>query len=393
LTSFVKYVIIFKGDKNMIVLTVQQENAIKEVKKMLSQKKPLITIAGFAGTGKTTLVQYLIESLGYTLDDVAFACFTGKASLVLQQKGIPATTLHSLLYISFMNKEGEFVHIKKKELDYPFKLIIIDEISMVSNDILMVARSHKIPIIALGDVGQLPPIGETNGLLNHPDIVLTEILRQEADNPIIQLSMDIRTGKKLSLTKNENVMIIDRSDLVEGMFLWADQILCGYNNTRNEINSIIRKILGYQNSIPEKGEKIICTKNYWNTLSQKLNLPLVNGTIGFIEKIHNSTNKNQTIDFKPDYVDDLFDKLTVNTALYKQETPKEEWVYRAGRRMPITKDMKIFDWAYAITTHRFQGSQANNILLFEEKLNAETHKQWLYTAVTRSAQKIIIVRS
>lgn len=376
----------------MIVLTQQQEWTIKEVKKLLIQKKPIITIAGFAGTGKTTLVQYLIESLGYTLDDVAFACFTGKASLVLQQKGIPATTLHSLLYISFMNKGGDFVHVKKKELDYPYKLIVIDEISMVSNDILTVARSHKIPIIALGDIGQLPPIGETNGLLDHPDIVLTEILRQEVDNPIIQLSMDIRAGKLLSLTKNENIMIIDRSDLVAGMFTWADQILCGYNNTRNEINATIRKILGYENPIPEVGEKIICTKNYWNTLSHDQNLPLVNGTIGFIDKIYFSTNKEQIIDFKPDYIDDLFKKITVDTALYQNQKPKEQWIYKAGRRIPILKDVKFFDWAYAITTHRFQGSQADKILVFEEILNLDTHKQWLYTAVTRSAQKIIIVR-
>ena len=377
----------------MITLTSQQELAINEVKKLLNNRQSIITIAGYAGTGKTTLVQYIIEALNYRIDDVAFACFTGKASLVLQQKGIPATTLHSLLFNSYMGRDGNFIHSKKSELDYPYKLIVIDEISMVSNDILQAAKSFNIPIIALGDIGQLPPIGEDNGLLRSPDITLTEILRQEAENPIIQLSMDIRQGKPLQKVKNDNIMIIDKSDLVEGMFTWADQVLCGYNTTRADINSKMRQMLGYQDSIPELGEKIICTRNYWDSLSEKFDSPLVNGTIGFVDQIHYATDKDQIIDFKPDYIDDVFLRLTVETALYRGEKPQEAWITRGGRKRRVAKSSKLFDWAYAITTHRFQGSQANNILVFEEVLNRSTHKQWLYTAITRAAQKVIVVRA
>ena len=87
----------------MITLNDQQELAIKTVRDKIKSGQKIITIAGFAGTGKTTLVNYIIESLGYTIEDVAFAAFTGKASLVLQQKGIPATTLHALLYLSLIH--------------------------------------------------------------------------------------------------------------------------------------------------------------------------------------------------------------------------------------------------------------------------------------------------
>ena len=378
--------------KILITLTSQQELAINEVKRLLSQRQPIITIAGYAGTGKTTLVQYIIEALNYQMNDVAFACFTGKASLVLQQKGIPATTLHSLLYNSYMGKDGSFIHSKKSILDFDYKLIIIDEISMVSNDILEAAKSYKIPIIALGDIGQLPPIGEDNGLLQKPDVVLTEILRQEAENPIIQLSMDIREGKALQKQKNDNIMIVDKSDLIDGMFSWADQILCGYNTTRVELNKKIREMKGYQDIIPEIGEKIICTRNYWNSTSSKFKSPLVNGTIGFVDKIHYATNKNQEIDFKPDYIDDLFEQIYTETSLYKGEKPQEQWTTRRGRKVKVMNNSILFDWGYAITTHRFQGSQANNILVFEEVLNRNTHKQWLYTAATRAVDKLIIVR-
>lgn len=375
----------------MITLTKQQDEAIQTVKQKLKDGQKIVTIAGFAGTGKTTLVNYIIESLGYSIEDVAFATFTGKASLVLQKKGIPAITLHSLLYTSFRNHDGSFSHIPKKELDSQYKLVIIDEISMTPMELLRVAMTHDIPIIALGDIGQLPPIGEDNGLLRSPDVILTEIQRQEKDNPIIQLSLDIREGRALQIQKNEKVMIIDKKDLVSGMLLWADQVICGYNETRATLNQSMRTSLGFEEVLPMKGEKIICLKNYWTTLSKDTKTSLINGTIGIIGDTHLRTDKNIQLDFNPDYNSDVFKKINVDINPFLGKPHETKPVKKYARK--IIQQDKHFDWGYAITCHKSQGSSYEKVFVYEEYLNRASHKQWLYTAVTRASDKLIIVRA
>ena len=375
----------------MITLTKLQDEAIQIVKQKIKEKQKIITIAGYAGTGKTTLVNYIIESLGYNQKEVAFAAFTGKASLVLQQKGIPATTLHSLLYTSFPKSDGTFIHKVKEELDEPYRLIVIDEISMVSMELLRVAMVHEIPIIALGDIGQLPPIGEDNGLLRSPDVILTEIQRQDKDNPIIQLSLDIREGRPLQIQKNEKVIIIDKKDLVSGMLLWADQVICGYNETRSTLNQSMRTSLGFEDELPMKGEKIICLKNYWSTLSKDTKTPLINGTIGIIGETHLKTNKNIQLDFNPDYNSDVFKKINIDINPFLGKPHETKPTKRYAKQ--IVQQDKHFDWGYAITCHKSQGSSYEKVFVYEEYLNRASHKQWLYTAVTRASDKLIVVRA
>ena len=377
----------------MITLNSQQELAIKTVKDKISSGQKIITIAGFAGTGKTTLVNYIIESLGYTIEDVAFAAFTGKASLVLQQKGIPATTLHALLYTSFRNMDGSFSHIVKKELDKEYKLLVIDEISMTPMELLRVALIHDIPIIALGDIGQLPPIGEDNGLLRNPDVILTEIMRQEKDNPIIQLSLSIREGRPLIKQKNDNIIVVERDELVSGMLLWADQVICGFNETRAVLNQAMRAGLGFEDELPMVGEKVICLRNYWTTSSKIAGSPLTNGAIGLIEDISIKTKDYFTIDLKPDYADDQFKNIAIalNPFMGKAYEYKPTGKYSTrGKKKPV--EMKHFDYGYAITCHKSQGSQYDKVLVYEEKINRSLHKKWLYTAVTRAENKLIIVK-
>lgn len=373
----------------MITLTLEQENAIKIVKEKIKCGQKIITIAGYAGTGKTTLVNYIIEALGYLTEEVAFASFTGKASLVLQQKGLPATTLHALLYSSFRNSDGSFSHVIKRELDALYKLIVIDEISMTPMELLRVAMIHEIPIIALGDIGQLPPIGEDNGLLRNPDIVLTEIRRQEKDNPIIQLSLDVREGRPLTPQKNDNLIIVEKKDLVSGMLLWADQVICGYNETRNTLNNSIRESLGFSGIYPMEGEKIICLRNYWSTCSKNTGSPLINGAIGLIKNVSLKTKENIKIDFCPDYNEDIFKDILVDMNPFLGKPHEWKPVKKYGKKKI---EMKNFDFGYAITAHKSQGSQYSQVLIYEEVLNRATHKQWLYTAITRAENKLILVK-
>ena len=380
----------------MIQLTKKQQEGIEIAKKRYQMKEAYTCIAGFAGTGKSTLVKFLISELGIENKYIAYACFTGKAALVLQQKGQDAITLHKLLYKSYKKKDGTFAHIPKEELDFPYKLIVIDEVSMCPKHIWEQALKHDVHIIALGDPFQLPPIGEDNGILANPHIFLDEVMRQALESDIIKLSMDIRAGKPLQLMNGNDVKVVSKNQVVSGMYTWADQIICGKNTTRRLVNNQMRTLLGY-GAEPQDGDKIICLKNYWDTNNESGD-PLINGMIGTLKDVR--LGQDQGIlgrDFKanfiPDFTEDGMKDLSMDYKLMTQGNPTfakdAKPMFRGGKKVPFPME---FDYGYAITCHKAQGSQFNKILLFEEVLNREMHARWLYTAITRAVEKIVIVK-
>ena len=381
----------------MIQLTKKQQEGIEIAKKRYQMKEAYTCIAGYAGTGKSTLVKFLISELGIENKYIAYACFTGKAALVLQQKGQDAVTLHKLLYKSYKKKDGTFAHIPKEELDFPYKLIVIDEVSMCPKHIWEQALKHDVHIIALGDPFQLPPIGEDNGILANPHIFLDEVMRQALESDIIKLSMDIRAGKPLQLMNGNDVKVIDKSQVVSGMYTWADQIICGKNATRRMVNNQMRTLLGY-GAEPQDGDKVICLKNYWDTNNESGD-PLINGMIGTLKDVR--LGQDQGIlgrDFKanfiPDFTEDGMDDLSMDYKLMTQGNPTfakdAKPMFRGGKKIPFPME---FDFGYCITCHKSQGSSWPKVLLFEEFLNRETHQRWLYTAITRAEQKLVIVKA
>lgn len=380
----------------MIQLTKKQQEGIEIAKKRYQMKEAYTCIAGYAGTGKSTLVKFLISELGIENKYIAYACFTGKAALVLQQKGQDAVTLHKLLYKSYKKKDGTFAHIPKEELDFPYKLIVIDEVSMCPKHIWEQALKHDVHIIALGDPFQLPPIGEDNGILANPHIFLDEVMRQALESDIIKLSMDIRSGKPLQLMNGNDVKVISRNQVVSGMYTWADQIICGKNATRRLVNNQMRTLLGY-GAEPQDGDKIICLKNYWD-INNESGDPLINGMIGTLKDVR--LGQDQGIlgrDFKanfiPDFTEDGMENLSIDYKLMTQGNPTfakdAKPMFRGGKKVPFPME---FDYGYCVTCHKAQGSQFNKVLLFEEVLNRESHARWLYTAITRAVEKIVIVK-
>lgn len=260
------------------------------------------------GTGKSTLVKFIINALSqYGIDpdrEVVFTSFTGKATQVLQRKGNKnVRTLHKLLYKFTPRIDGTFIREPRETL-FPYKIVIVDECSMVSKDLLQQLAKHDVYIICLGDPGQLPPINKNddNGLLDNPHIFLDQVMRQAAESEIIQLSMKIRAGEKIDYFKGKEVQIINKSELNTGMLLWADQILCATNKTRVQLNNTVRNLLD-RKELPEDGDKIICLKNYWSIASEVNKEPLVNGTIGYLRKsnrvvyIYSKIYKNETSKF------------------------------------------------------------------------------------------------
>ena len=369
--------------------------------------EPWTCIAGYAGTGKSTLVKFIVSALDIDPNYVCYIAYTGKAAKVLREKGCPnAMTAHRLLYQSFPRADGTFYHKIKRPLDWPYKLIIVDEISMLPKEIWELLLSHKIHVICLGDPFQLPPIGEDNQVLYNPHIFLDEIMRQAQESEIIRLTMDIRNGKSLSLFKGNEVQVIDQKDMVGGMYGWADQIIVAKNITRRDVNTGMRKMLfDVEDNTPVEGDKIICLRNDWETVTEAGDV-LVNGTIGTLSNIKFNHNhpflKPQMIaNFLPDDYTDL-DVQTSPHDLYFRDLNIDYKLLTTGEPTVTEKNFKrfpkqfrplTFDYGYCITCHKAQGSEYDKVLVLEEFLRGNDHDRWLYTAATRAKEKLVIVRN
>lgn len=386
-------------------LTNKQEEGLKLAIKRYKDKEPYTVISGYAGTGKTTLVHFIIAALNIPDGLVAYITYTGKAAQVLRSKGCStAKTSHRLLYKSILNERtGKFVHIPRKYLDNPYRLIVVDEVSMLPKPIWELLLSHHIPVLALGDPGQLPPVAaESNGVLEHPHIFLDEIMRQEEESEIIQLTMNIRAGKPLELFSGKDVKIVDQNELGEiGFWKWPDQILVGKNFTRYSINSLVKEQLtGFDDVIPREGDKIICLHNSWETVNATGDA-LVNGAMGTISNIRPINppsyiiEKSFMADFIPDLSDScIFSDLEMDERIFTSHR-KSKNKLSPDRWIPLPVAPKEFDFGYAITVHKSQGSEYDKVLVLEEFLKNESkndHIKWLYTAATRAAKQLIIVR-
>lgn len=391
-----------------MILTAKQEEGLKIAVARYKANEKYTIISGYAGTGKSTLVRFIIDALDVSPSKVAYATFTGKAAEVLRKKGNSnVMTLHKLLYDHFPRQGGGFFRKPKKYLDY--NIIVVDEISMVPQDMIELLFSHRCYVIGLGDPFQLPPICEedNNHLLDKPHIFLDEIMRQAAESEIIQLSMDIRNYKPLELYKGTEVQVLSQKEINTGMLLWADQILVATNLKRNLFNSTVRKLLNYGDE-PKEGEKVVCLHNYWEDLSDGGDA-LVNGTIGYLEAPTTETItfprwtrtsvksiKSITANIVTD--DDIFSCVNIDKKKLMTEEKSLDWrdeyqlskfKYKIGDLVP-----KEFVYAYAITCHKAQGSQWPKILVFEERFpfSKEEHARWLYTAVTRAEEKVVIIK-
>lgn len=392
-----------------MVLTNGQEKGLKIAVERYKNGEPYTVIAGYAGAGKSTLVSHIVDALNISPLSVCYVAFTGKASLVLREKGCEnSMTAHKLLYHSKEKPDGTFEHKPRKYLEVGYKLIVVDEVSMIPVDMWELLLSHGVHVIALGDPGQLPPIDGESELLAHPHVFLDEVVRQAQDSEIIRLSMDIRNGVALKPYKGNEVVIISKSQLNDFYYSGADQIIAAKNITRNDINWKCRKIK-FGNDVPNypiEGEKAICLKNYWNVLSNCnpgyiLNNPsmlydgdpLINGMIGELSNIkftHDVFKYGDIMEADFSIGDkNKFNKLFMDYKLFaesKQTINSDNWTEFRGMVKPM-----LFDYAYCITCHKSQGSEFDKVLVFNEYMKSTDHNRWLYTAATRAKKKLIIV--
>lgn len=375
-------------------LTNGQEQAVKVAVKRYKENKPYTVIAGAAGTGKSTSVQYIIEALDIDEEDVVYATFTGKASLVLRNKGCRnAMTLHKLLYIPKTLPNGDVEFEKRPFLEDDYKIVVVDEVSMVPKDMWDLLLSHNVHVIALGDPFQLPPVKGNSDVLDHPHVVLTDIMRQALDSPIIRLSMDIREGNVIQYGGPKEARVIRKEQLSEKLLVGADIVLCGRNDTRMMLNQEIRKIRWgdkYQKE-PIDGDRIIALKNDWQ-FSSDIGEALINGELGEINRIKTKDTKHlkpkMTAWFNSD-TSGVFKQVCMDYQLLCTGEPtvtKEN--YRDFYKVQRPRE---FAYGYVITVHKSEGSQFEKVLVYSEIIgDKDYYRKWLYTAVTRAENKVIV---
>ncbi len=360
------------------VWSPQQDQALKQIAAWLKTGRPQIfRLFGYAGTGKTTLARHIAEAID---GDVVFAAFTGKAALVLRNKGCDdARTIHSLIYrAQDVDAEVPSFVINEQSPAHDAALIIIDECSMVDEELGRDLLSFGRPVLVLGDPAQLPPV-KGGGFFTEaePDFMLTEVHRQAADNPIVRMSMIVREGGRLQRGDYGESRVIARDEIDSISVTKADQVLVGLNRTRRLYNKRLRELFGFSGTMPEAGDRLVCLKN-----DRKKGL--LNGGLWTVKATSTIRTGKLRMTVVPE--EDPTKKplrVRVLPAFFESE---DEIPYA------LRKDSDEFDFGYALTVHKAQGSQWDEIVLFDESYAFREHRaRWLYTAITRAAERITIV--
>ncbi len=415
-----------------IVLTKDQEKANNLIAEwFFNTDDQSFVLSGYAGTGKTFLIDYVVrETLRLKAgEEAVFVSPTGKAAANLVKNGTIAGTVHSLIYMRDgeefdVDENGEIIEvsslsfIKREHINEKIRLIIIDEASMVNETILYDLLSFNVKCLFCGDGAQLPPVSGSCSLLTSPNYTLTEIVRQAADNPIIRVATMAREGKRIPYGNYEDkVCVIGRNALSPSerkrLFLKADQIICGRNKTRNSLNEEIRRYKGIpkEQRLPTEGEKLICTLNDWEKpLDKEERFHLVNGIIGKAEEITPSFDDLASMEFTADFMEESV-KVPFDTGIFEKGeyshlygeraitlsdgTVVHESNFELLRKLRAVKEEPIcrFEFAYAVTCHKAQGSEFDFVIVFDESWAFNEEKdRWLYTAITRAKDKLLIIR-
>ena len=398
-----------------INITDKQWKAINLAKDWWNNESNIrpFSLTGLAGSGKTTVIHYIIEEFGLSSCNVAFVTFTGTAANVLTKKGNPATTIHKLIYDPIVDEDTHEVHFKLKEsLDERIKLIVIDEVSMVNDNLLNDIKSFNIPILTCGDPEQLPPVKSSiNSLILHPDFFLDEPLRQSLKNPIIYLANLARKGERIRYGNyGDNVKVIRKDEITMSMYSDVDQIIACKNKTVSSLNIFYRKIIkGIKSKMPVEDDKLICLKNNWDRRisSDFIDVFLTNGLIGYCKDIKDFNEKFRTfkMDFIPkDFSSEKFTSVLSDSVYFEDNIKDDKEMYDNNEkygellylRKLYSKEFLIkinkFTYGYCITCHKSQGQEYDSVLFIDEFYNKEIYPKSLYTGITRAKEKLIIAK-
>ena len=357
-------------------LTTEQKDVIKKIVKDLDNNQ-IQTLGGYAGTGKTTL----IRTLSKLKPMFACAAYTGKAANVMRKKGLSgAATIHSLIYRPWKDEEGNTVWSVGNRYELTgIEGFIIDEASMVSQEIDNDLRSFGLPIIYVGDHGQLEPIGGTKfNLMAKPMYKLEEVHRNAGE--IAYFAQHLRTGgvpRKFVGTKS--VQVVSESAVKPRHLASTDQVIVAYNRTRVKINEMVREEKKINFGYIAVGEKIMCLRN---NRKQRL----FNGMQGIVTRVWKLEESGGDEDkFYFDFITDgeKFEKVRYDPEQFGKET----------NDFNFSQVANPFDYAYAITCHKAQGDSWYNVIVYEQVCDKWDHRRWAYTAASRAEKGLVWVEA
>lgn len=420
-------------------------NAIKHWYENRTKEQQVFRVFGYAGTGKTTIVSHAIAELGLTAGaselggDVLYAAFTGKAALVMTRKGTPACTIHSLIYhvsepteaeieklkneiaeiaarlLVMGSAERQFEELRLRKLELQLKdshkprftlnpgsilrsakLLVLDEVSMVGDDMARDLLSFGKPILVLGDPGQLPPVkGEGAFTKDRPDVMLTEVHRQAGESAIIRLATLARQGRPIPYGEHDAfVWKMRREQVAPDQVLRGGQVICGKNATRLQLNLAMKQAAGFTGVYPiGNGEKIICLKN-------RNDIGVINGMFLTLTDIADEDELSFTARIATE------DDRRIGAGTEQEDEPERFKIYKGhfDDHVRFDPDREQRDyrkkrgcieavWGWAITCHKSQGSQWENVVVFDDGLGrtTEDRARWLYTAITRAERGLVLL--
>ncbi len=350
-------------------------------------------LGGYAGTGKTTLIKAVVNSLQSSFC-TAICAYTGKAVSVLRRKGChKASTIHSLIYDLEDPTAAEPKYVVRDTIEAD--LIIVDEASMISQELYTDLIGFGVKILWVGDPGQLEPVGDDINLMKCPDVVLEKIHRQGEGSSILHFAGEVRTSRKgpalYALTSGHKLVDVTIKRWPSGVDLTdCGQVICGFNKTRVSMNKKIRQLLGYTTICPVPGENVICLQN------NKKDGVFNGQQLSVVESRLCEWNDNI---LSLTLVDDLgrrygpldcwipqFGAVATITPADMQKVKREQGI-PSGRDGP---SINLFDFGYALTAHKSQGSEWEKVTVFEELWEDKWDPtRWRYTAITRASKKLM----
>lgn len=391
---------------NFDILTDEQQSLIEDCYNWFYYGNELVfEFAGGPGTGKSFVLDFIINYLGINRDRIAPMAYTGAAAVNMRTKGLlNAGTIHSWIYHTCVapktDKSGnyiidEYFNRPKEGLDFipkvelqNIELIIIDEAYMVPFELKKDIEAFGIKIIACGDWNQLPPINSKPAYLTDRNIhLLTKTMRQAENSNIVKLAYNVLNGYPISNGYYGDVLVIDEEELTDQMILSSDVVICSKNLTREYYNNKIRKIYGYCNKLPEYGERVICRSNNKYEVVDDINL--ANGLIGTVTNfpdVSGFDGKTFELSFKPDLLSNSFNIKASYKYFIAPHQQKEKLKY--DKYLEGEK----FEFGYCITSHLSQGSQFDSVIVVEEPMMGNINNRLSYVAITRAKKRLIYVK-
>lgn len=373
----------FEASKHIRLGEAQKE----AIQLALQNKMALIT--GGPGTGKTTIIQALVEAFQQTPQNRILLCApTGRAAKRLTEAtGYEATTIHRLLMPIQGSDSYDFTKNEDNLLEAD--VVIVDEASMLNVQLyysLLAAIPETAYVIIVGDVDQLPPIGAgfvLRDLLDSeiiPFVRLNTIFRQKEGNRIVTNAHDINHGLMPELGNSGEFTFIEVRSVTDMMHRivasYKEALATAEDELEVQVISPMRRGVAGSVAISKTIQEAI---NKQSTLRSEVK---INGQLYRVgDKVIQVLNNYELEVFNGEIgVIFAISKTDVSIRFLDKEV-----------KVPM-EDMVSFMLAYAITVHKSQGSEYSTVIIpFIPTYHQMLQRNLLYTAVTRARNKVIVI--